>query len=185
MTYRIIITILALSIFSGCEKYSNQSHSPEESSSSGKKIAYSVPDHPPFDDPNDEIAFVLFHFIFENNASGGQQNVDYFFISVDSNDPPEEFMTKFVSEKPKVLPASLADGDAMSGVSHKELGGRGLIFGINEIKWLSKTKVEVSWWYYESSTSGSGNTATLQLKDGKWIVTDDQMHWISKELPNK
>ena len=50
---------------------------------------------------------------------------------------------------------------------------------MERIKRVSDTKVEVSGGYYEAGLSSSGNTYIVELKEGKWVVTGDTMHWIS------
>lgn len=140
---------------------------------------------PRSDEVKGNIRFALANYIFENNASGGQQNVEYYFLAIDGGDPSEEFIARFANRKPIVLPSSLAVASADKGVLHKETKKRGLIFSIDDIEWVSDTEVKVSWGYYEAGLSASGNTATLQLEGKEWKVTGDQMHWISKRMQNK
>ncbi len=137
------------------------------------------------DEVKADIRFALANFIIENNASGGQQNVEYYFLKIDGGDPSEDFIARFADRKPAVLPASLAEASADKGVLHKETKERGLIFSIDKIEWVSDTEVKVSWGYYEAGLSASGNTATLKLEGKGWTVINDQMHWISKQMQNK
>jgi len=134
---------------------------------------------------SDDICFALANYIFKNNASGAQQKVEYYFLKINGGDPSEDFIERFSDQKPIVLPYSLAEASADKGVRHKKTKGRGLIFSIDKIKWVSDTEVKVSWGYYEAGLSASGNTATLKLKEKGWTVIDDQMQWISKQMQNK
>jgi hypothetical protein len=42
--------------------------------------------------------------------------------------------------------------------------------------------VKVEGGYYEGNLSSSGNTYTVKMENGKWAVTNDEMHWISEGL---
>jgi len=135
-------------------------------------IPYEMPDHAPFDGPTDEIVFVLVNYILEYIG----RSVDYCFLSINNNDPTKEFMDKFAFEKPQVAPASLVKHE-MIGLSHKKFGGNGCSVDISDIKWISATKVSASWEYYRDPLCASGNTAILDLKNGKWIVTENIEFW--------
>ena len=126
-----------------------------------------------------DVAEAVFRYQFDHNASGAQRQVDYFFISLEERDPPQALLTRFANEKPLVLPASLATSFAGTGVRHKELGGRGLIFRISSIKWLDANTAEVDGGYYEAGLSASGNIYRVERRVGKWFVARDEMRWIS------
>lgn len=121
----------------------------------------------------------VFRYQFDHNASGSQRNVDYFFVRLDHSDPPPELLERFKNQSPRVLPASMAKSSAGRGVTHKDLGGRGLIFNITQIAWLDANTAEVDGGYYEAGLSASGNTYRVERRDGKWVVTKNEMHWIS------
>ncbi len=140
---------------------------------------------------NDDIREALFRFIFSNNASAGQKNVDYYFLSIEKKDPTTEFLNRFQGEKPQVLPSSQAkfnpppDQESLGGIIHQSLGGTGLKFGIGKIDWINKYKVSISWSYYENMLSGSFNVATLKLKNNAWVVTEDHLLKISRTSPKR
>lgn len=121
----------------------------------------------------------LFRYQFEHNSSGGQQNVDTYFLEVDGKDPPAEFVARFAGHEPPVEPVSHAIASADEGVRHRERGGDGLIFKQERLRWIDDGKAEVDGGYYEAGLSSSGNTYTVEWKDGRWVVTGDEMHWIS------
>lgn len=64
-------------------------------------------------------------------------------------------------------------------IRHKDLGGTGLIFYITRIAWLDANTAEVDGGYYEAGLSASGHTYRVERHNGKWVVTNDQMHWIA------
>lgn len=121
----------------------------------------------------------VLRYQFDHNASGSQRNVDFFFLMLDRSDPPEELLERFKGNSPRVLPASLAEAPAGEGVRHKGLGGSGLIFDITRIAWLDANTADVDGGYYEAGLSASGNTYRVERRDGKWVVTKNEMHWIS------
>ncbi|MCL2647983.1 MAG: hypothetical protein FWD61_13380 [Phycisphaerales bacterium] len=125
-----------------------------------------------------DLAEAVFRYQFEHNASGSQKNCDYFFICIEREDPSPELLRRFADNKPKVVPASDATSSGR-GVSHKTLGGTGLLFTISDITWLNDNTADVDGGYYEANLSSSGNTYRVERRDGKWIVTKNTMHWIS------
>ena len=58
-------------------------------------IPFEMPEHAPFDEPNDEIAFVIANFVLEYIG----RSFDYYFLSINNNDPTKEFIDKFAFEK--------------------------------------------------------------------------------------
>ncbi len=135
-------------------------------------IAEDNPQPPPYDKSITDaealdIAEVTFRYQFEHNASGAQQKAQAYFLSVFNKDPSPEYLKRFEGNKPPVK----------NGSEFKI--GNGLAFRVGAIKRVSETKVEVSGGYYEAGLSSSGNTYFVEKKDGKWVVTEDKMHWIS------
>jgi hypothetical protein len=126
----------------------------------------------------DDIREAVFRYEFAHNASGQQQNAKLYFLSVDKDkDPSDAFISRFKDHKPPVKKRSRATGEFE--VIDKETGERGLIFRATTIKQLSEDKVEVDGGYYEAGLSSSGNTYAVERKDHKWVVTKDEMRWIS------
>jgi hypothetical protein len=128
----------------------------------------------------DNIRETVFNHQFLHNASGGQQRVSNFYISVENGDPSDDFLKRFQNRKPAVrkvsqLPSN-ADQDKKEIIEDVE---DGVIFRITKIAWTDKNTVEVEGGYYESGLSASGNTYTVTYRFGKWVVTEDRMNWIS------
>jgi hypothetical protein len=114
-----------------------------------------------------DIAEATFRYQFLHNASGQQQKAPAYFLTVFGKDPDAAFLKRFDQHKPPVE----------KGTDFAER--KGLKFRVERIKRVSATKVEVSGGYYEGGLSSSGNTYFVEIKDGKWVVTGDKMHWIS------
>ena len=126
----------------------------------------------------DDIREAVFRYQFTHNASGQQQNAKAYFLSVGKDkDPSDDFMARFKDHKPPVKKRSQATGQFE--VIDKKTGERGLIFIASTINQLDDDKVLVDGGYYEAGLSASGNTYTVERKNHKWVVTKDQMRWIS------
>ena len=126
----------------------------------------------------DEIREAVFRYQFEHNASGQQQTAKVYFLSFGKDqEPSDEFIARFKDHKPPVKKRSQSKGQFE--VIDKETGERGLIFSAVSIQVIDTNTVEVDGGYYEAGLSASGNVYTVKRNHGKWIVTKDQMLWIS------
>ena len=120
-----------------------------------------------------------------DNASGQQQRTGAYFLEVTDLksgkqiDPSPAFLKRFAGHKPRVAAVSQCSASADKGVRDKKTGEQGLIFSVDDIYWISETQVRVGGGYYEAGLSASGNTYTLEKKNGKWVVVKDVMNWIS------
>jgi hypothetical protein len=124
------------------------------------------------------VAEAVFRHQFRHNAASRQRR-DFYFLSLEKRDPPAELLAKFAKNKPRVVPQSLAGRTPKSGVTHKELGGRGLEFYVSSVKWLDANTAEVYGGYYSGNMSASGNVYRVKRRHGRWVVTDNVMKWIS------
>lgn len=126
----------------------------------------------------DDIREAVFRYQFEHNASGQQQNAKVYFLTFGKDkEPGDAFIARFKDHKPPVKKRSQSKGQGE--VIDKETGERGLIFSAVTIKVIDANKVQVDGGYYEAELSSSGNIYTVERKERKWIVTKDQMLWIS------
>jgi len=132
----------------------------------------------------DDIREAVFRYQFTHNCWGRPEKV--YFLSVNDKDPSKAFMRRFRGHKPPVKPVSkcridknLVPGRPKTAVIDRETGDRGLIFKTEKIKWLNATKVAVEGGYYADGRGASGNTYTVEMKKGRWVVTKDDMKWIS------
>lgn len=129
----------------------------------------------------EDIREAVFRHQFDHNASGQQKRAAMYCLSVGQNgiDPSDEFMKRFANHKPPIRKRSECDADPVRGVIEKRTGNLGLIFRAQGITWISDKEVEVAGGYYEGGLSASGNTYTVTKQHGKWIVSNDRMHWIA------
>lgn len=138
-------------------------------------ILYAQPVKPLTSADLNDIREAVFRYQFQHNASGQQQLAHAYFISVEDGDPEDKFMERFKNHHPAVKKNSQAKGE------FKKEGGNldGLMFHIEAINQIGPNKVEVGGGYYESALSSSGNIYTVQRVKNKWIVTRDNLQWIS------
>lgn len=118
-----------------------------------------------------DIRETMFRYLFENNPSGGQQNVDYYFLSLGGKeDPPPEFLARFEGHSPEVQPVSAVTAGISGGMSHVVHGGVGIIISVSKIRWVNGHTVEVFGGYYAGLSSSALCTYLVERQDGKWVV---------------
>jgi hypothetical protein len=124
----------------------------------------------------DDIREAVFRHQFGHNASAIRKKAKAYYLALGSvlnkRDPSSEFMRRFKGHKPSVERASLAE------LKYGRIRD-GLIFYIEEIRWINENEVEVSGGYYEGNLSASGNKYQVVRKNGKWAIKKDTMKWIS------
>lgn len=130
-----------------------------------------------------DVREAVFRHQFEDNASGQQQSVAYYFLALgnptEREDPPPEFLKRFEGHTPKVVPVSQSTAADNSAVIHQDDGKRGLIFQITNLQWIDETTAEVQGGYYEGNVSASGNLYRVEKRGDEWVVTDDRVMWMS------
>jgi hypothetical protein len=118
--------------------------------------------------------------MFKKNASGMQQSAGVYCLEFENKaDPPAAFMARFAHDPKSVVAGSHCSLSASSGVVEKTTKARGLAFRIDAVKYTDKDHATVDGGYYEAGLSASGNVYTLERQKGAWVVTKDQMTWIS------
>lgn len=145
------------------------------------------PEEPPADDSREaagwDVREAVFRHQFEDNASGGQRSVAYYFLAwgnpTEREDPPAKFLERFEGHTPRVVPVSKSTVAEDSSVVHRDDGKRGLIFQITDLRWIDQTTAEVQGGYYEGNVSASGNLYRVEKQGDGWVVTEDRMLWIS------
>ncbi len=126
-----------------------------------------------------DIWEAVFRYQFENNASGGNQGVETYFLSVrDNEDPDPEFMKRFDGHIPFIEPvtASTSLESCHYRVIDKKDGKDGMIFRITSVEWVDDDIAEVEGGSYSDALGASGNTYRVERR-GKWFVTGHVMNW--------
>ncbi|MBX7173107.1 MAG: hypothetical protein K1X72_19210 [Pyrinomonadaceae bacterium] len=126
----------------------------------------------------DEKNIIETVFRFQSKNLASKDNTIIYFLSLYDKDPDNKFMIRFQG-LPRIKKYSQAVVNGIDGVKDKETGVSGLILQIKGIKWLNQNEVKVTGGYYEDGLSASGNTYTVKRIKGKWIVTKDDLKWIS------
>jgi hypothetical protein len=125
----------------------------------------------------------LYRHQFTHNASAQQQGAGTFFIATSSSgsyeDPDPAVVARFAGNEPPVKPVSMAVISDYSGVTDAATGESSVIFVAYDVIWLSKSEAEVKGGYYEGGLSASSNVYRIELIDGSWTVTLDDMISIS------
>ena len=114
---------------------------------------------------------VFFRYKFENNASGQQQDAEAYFLEIEGEDPPPEFLARFKGHSPPVKKGSefvmessfVIDGEA-------SMEGNGLLFRIDSYRWvgLFGNCVKISGGYSEGELSASWASYIWIRRKGKW-----------------
>ena len=102
---------------------------------------------------------VFFRYKFENNHSSAQQNVGAYFLQIEENNPPQEFLARFKEHSPSV-----------KKYSEFVEGNDGLLFRISSYKQVGKNNVEIIGGYYEGNLSASWATYLWVKQNGKWTL---------------
>jgi len=140
------------------------------------------------------IKEAMYRHLLENRDT----NLSYYFLGTKKNDETKEVLNRLQDIKPKVLPASMSkvynkkEMLALTGrvddfylmtrgtlVHHKRDKGEGIVYYILCIRKVSDTKVVVTWGDYANMLGASESHSTLELIDGKWVVTDTKQIWVS------
>ena len=101
-------------------------------------------------------------------------------MSVDEKaNPSDALLTRFAGRRPLVKKVSESFSKEYEGIYDKETGKKGILFRITSIKWVSETEAEVEGGHYTGPLAASGHVYKMRFENGKWIVEDDDMKWIS------
>lgn len=121
----------------------------------------------------------VLRYAFENNASAQQNEANFYAIELDGHDAPSNFIARFDDIKKPIYPLSKTKLDCKKGVYLKKTNRRGIQFFVNSLEHESTTKIKVTWGYSEGCMSSALSVMTLELKEGIWIVLDDEVIVIS------
>lgn len=119
----------------------------------------------------------LYRHQFTHNASGGQQSVAAYCLEFENGDPSENFLNRFAGEQPRIVVRS----DCEAGVDGTFLAGTrqpAIVHRVDKIE-CSDAICTATGGYYEGGESASGNSYRLERQNGRWVVIEDRMNWIS------
>jgi hypothetical protein len=115
------------------------------------------------------------------------------FISVGSirgdwKDPPTDFLQRLSGYPFQLRPVSAArfprwgemeTPDRFRGIEDPETGKRSWIYWAEIKEWISDTKVRLDTGVWSGPLGGGGSTEIYELRDGRWISTESDGHWVS------
>lgn len=176
-----IVPLVAL-LLCGCATSSAQRAAPSSSPPLENRAAPARPAAGGTDD--DAVRLAVYRYLVGHNASGGQTSVAFVCLEISqhdhASDPSPFIMTAMRGSRPQAVPGSACESSS-SGVFLKgdHAKGRGLVFRTEEVH-IDGDKATVTGGYFETGLSASGNVYTLERqRDGTWLVTSDEMQWIS------
>ena len=101
-------------------------------------------------------------------------------MSVDEEvNPSDALLARFAGRRPPVKKVSESVSKKYEGIFDKETGKKGILFIVTSIKWISETEAEVEGGHYTAPLEASGHVYKVRFENGKWVVKEDDMKWIS------
>lgn len=128
--------------------------------------------------PTVDALEVAFHYIFYSDLSAAQQETAYYFIAIESMDPPQSLLARFHEHTPRVAPKSVAIQDCRESASwtrslvHRFNSEQGTLFELTDIKRVSDTSYKVEWQFNEWCQASPTFTFYLKQTQGRWKVVD-------------
>jgi hypothetical protein len=155
---KLVVLVAVMMLFMGCSRrqlieYQGKIHAPRPQREQPENL---------------DICEAVFRYQFKHNASMVQQNAKAYFIRVFKQDPSDEFLARFTGNIPPVKKGS------------EFAIGQGLVFCIRSIDRIDENTVQVSGGYYEAELSSSDSVYTVVRRNGRWVVENDEMQWISR-----
>lgn len=126
--------------------------------------------------PTVDALEVAFHYMFYSDLSAAQHETGYYFIAIESSDPPQGLVSRFIGQEPKVAPKSVAIQDCSESASwtrslvHRFNSESGTLFEITRIKRVSDTSYEIEWQFNEWCQDSPRYTFYLTQAKGRWKV---------------
>ena len=101
-------------------------------------------------------------------------NYRIYFISVNGKDPGNDFVKRFQDLPRQIRKVSQCKQKKrfLGWVVDKKTKQNGIVFSADSIRWLTPDQVEVDGGYHCGKLCGGGEIFSMQLQDGKWVVTE-------------
>jgi hypothetical protein len=107
-------------------------------------------------------------------------NFRTFFVSIDGEDPSDDFIDRFRDIPRIVKKISSAEPDKGPHTPvDKSTHQTGIIFSADSLRWSSKNSAKVEGGYYCGGLCAAGITFKVRRENGKWVVKSSHMNWIS------
>ena len=109
-------------------------------------------------------------------------------IETEWKDPPPEFFKRLGDLPYRFKPVSQArmpkhyemeSSTRYRGVEDPATGRRSWIYWAEIKEWLSDTKARVDVGVWSGPLGGGGSIRVFELRDGTWVVTGYEGHWVS------
>lgn len=130
------------------------------------------------------IQAAVLEYQFTHNHSGLKESARVYCVEVmgedaKASDPAPSVIKQLNARNGRVRAGSSCSVNADSLVVERSSGKQGIIFRIGQLSWESATDAAIEGGYYEGSLSSSGNTYHVKKVNGAWVVTGDELSWIS------
>ena len=131
----------------------------------------------------DDLRETIFLKQLKDLPEGTEEDLVYFiriYRNEKETDPSDEFMVRLKNRQPKLKKYSQCYIDSSKGraVFDKDTNQKGAILTVEEIKWLSNNKVDVSWSYYRAGKWGKRASEVYELRDNKWVFVETIRAWV-------
>jgi hypothetical protein len=115
-------------------------------------------------------------------AADWSQSDYVFFISIEGNDPSNQFLLRlkgFTNPIKKVSESKdvREEKSLFSHVRDKATDTPGIVFSVGRIVWLSRNAAEVPGSYRCGSICGGGSTYRVKREGRKWVISPGNSSW--------
>jgi hypothetical protein len=130
------------------------------------------------------IQVAVLEYQFTRNHSGLKDSARVYCVEVTDDkfgtaDPAPVVIKQLNARNERVRAGSSCSVNADSLVVERSSGKQGIMFRIGQLTWESATEAAIEGGYYEANLSASGNTYHVKKVNGAWVVTADELSWIS------
>ena len=122
-----------------------------------------------------DILETVFRYQFQRGGASGQTEPAAYFLEVRGGDPSPELLKRFDGHRPPVHPASKAMVSDLAGVADPGTGEAGVLFSVDDLRWLEDGGVRVRGGYRRSDAQVDGNLYRVVREQGEWRVQADAM----------